>query len=323
MGAVMVAGPRAMRLRLALVAIADNADDFGFAAPSIETIAAKAACDPRTAMRVVQQLEREGWMKVKRRVVDGRGSVYFVDVEKLGVVPDAKSRKSEWHLQFEKQMKRADDARDKVSPVAKPEKQRADVSSPENGNDAASAKSDESGDKLSCVNLFLPADSGDIPQGGQVTIHRDSGDKTADPILKNQEPLCNPNSPHSPHAWGRGDRDARGGFRDAVEQVMQSCDSSDRKLRKVISGALESAVRKSLQRGEPESPDAVAKRMVNAWKEFCRQGSLMRYRPLPVSFFSQGLWASETRWPWDQQRIREMRASSHAAIGMYVPSAQG
>lgn len=322
MGAVMVAGPRAMRLRLALVAIADNADDFGFAAPSIETIAAKAACDPRTAMRVVQQLEREGWMKVKRRVVDGRGSVYFVDVEKLGVVPDAKSRKSEWHLKFEQQMKRSEDARDKVSPVAKQDKQRADGSSPANGDGAASAKCEESGDTLSCVNLFLPQDSGDNSQGGQVTIHRDSGDKTAVPILKNQEPSCNPNNPHSPQGWGRADRDARGGFRDAIDLVMQSCDSSDRKLRKAISGALESAVRKSLQRGEPESPDAVAARMVNAWEEFCRNGKFMRYRPLPVSFFSQGLWASEVRWPWNQQLVRESRASSQAAVGMYVPSDQ-
>jgi len=78
---------------MVLLAIADNADDFGFAFPSYETIAQKARCSTRTAMRHVDELETHGWLKVGRKL-NGRGNVYFVNLEKLGVSVSPKARKS-------------------------------------------------------------------------------------------------------------------------------------------------------------------------------------------------------------------------------------
>src|ERR1700722_19171199 len=101
-GAVLQRGPEVPRPRMVLVVIAEAADDYGFARLSIETIAKKAVCDPRTAIRMVHGLEAEGWLWVKRRAVDGKASVYFVNLARLGVLVNLKSRKNQWHLDFER-----------------------------------------------------------------------------------------------------------------------------------------------------------------------------------------------------------------------------
>jgi hypothetical protein len=78
MGAVLQWGPETLRPRMALVSIADNADDYGFACVSMESIAAKLLCVPRQAMRIVDTLERDGWMTVHRKAgPDGKGNVYL------------------------------------------------------------------------------------------------------------------------------------------------------------------------------------------------------------------------------------------------------
>ena len=60
--------------RLALIAIADEADDEGRNAfPSMETIALKARISKRTAIRAVERLELGGALLVKRPETRGRG----------------------------------------------------------------------------------------------------------------------------------------------------------------------------------------------------------------------------------------------------------
>jgi hypothetical protein len=191
MGAVMTGGPRQLRQRMVLVAIADNADDFGFAVLSIETIASKAVCEARTAMRMVQALERGDWLRVQRRVTGGKGSVYFVNVDRLGLVPDARSRKSEMHQAFARTLKNPFSG-DKMSPESKPGAEAVlkslGISCLEEG-----AKDDtESGDKMSPENglpavdiFFVPEKSGDNSQGVQVTKTSESGDILTLPILRN------------------------------------------------------------------------------------------------------------------------------------------
>lgn len=208
MGAVMRCGPMRVRLRLALAGIADNADDFGFALLSMATIASKSLCDERTAIRVVQELERERWLTVHRRVVDGKGSVYVVNVDKLGIVPDQKSRKSPWHVAFDRGTKlREVPAHDTMPPVKR--QNSGDKMSPElAGKSSYDPKSlrlidlklgrkpeEESGDILSpefCDSPFLSPESGDNSQGVQVTFSGGSGDILPVAILKNHRTIKNP-----------------------------------------------------------------------------------------------------------------------------------
>jgi hypothetical protein len=193
MGAVLSCGPKKGSLRYVLVAIADNADDYGFACPSIQTIAEKACCDERTAMRLVQTLESEGWMRVVRRVLFGKGSVYFIDIAKLGVVVNPKMRKSPLHVEVAKALEKKSAAEPKPAPP--PAADPAPPAPPASGDNL----SPES-DAPPVADFSAPEESGDNPQGSQVTKDADSGDKKPFPILKNRcEPLLNPdNSPLPP-----------------------------------------------------------------------------------------------------------------------------
>jgi hypothetical protein len=192
MGAVMNCGPAKGSRRYALVAIADNADDYGFACPSLQTIAAKVCCDVRTAIRHVHALEREGWVRVVRDVFEGKGNVYFVNVAKLGVTVNEASRKSRLHVQIAKQLKARDE--------------------------------EKSHDKLSRKKPGAPETSRDNPQGGHVTKMTPSRDKNAVAISKNhKEPSRNQYSPLPP---SRGVNETSGGAlpeltRDEMRKVAE------------------------------------------------------------------------------------------------------
>jgi len=94
MGAVMDRGPAKGSMRSLLLAIANSADDFGFACPGIELLAKSCCWDERTVIRNSGRLEAEGWMRVERKVLGGRGNVYFIDIQKLGVIPTSTARHS-------------------------------------------------------------------------------------------------------------------------------------------------------------------------------------------------------------------------------------
>lgn len=284
-GAVFNCGPSKGSLRLALVAITDNSDDYGFACPSIETIAQKACCDARTAMRLVQALERDGWMKVRRKVMFGKGNVYFIDIAKLGVTVNPKSRKSPLHLEIAQLLQKK-----------------------------------ESRDKLSPEKHSSPEKSGDNPQGVQVTKTPDSGDKKLVAILKNRcEPLKNPNKSNTPQppSKSRGvsgeetrpvpeQRPALLGERSAcaaVQLVMRECDLADRRLAPVIENALRAYAAKSGNRELLE----IARVMIKSRKEFLSHAHLMRYTIGPRKFFAHGLWNDDRQWPYDQVQVRQVR----------------
>jgi hypothetical protein len=177
-GAVLQQGPAKLRPRMVLVAIAEAADDHGFACLSMETIAMKALCEPRHAMRLVDALEVEGWLWVKRKAVDGKGSVYFVNIAKLGVVLNPKSRKNEWHLAFERKFPGPKKSGDKKSPA--PDVKPADTAPDDTPSDNLSR------DILSPEDDAETGESGDIFRGTQVTFQPDSGDISGLLIRKNR-----------------------------------------------------------------------------------------------------------------------------------------
>jgi hypothetical protein len=200
MGAIVTCGPGQARLRLALLAIADAADDFGFAVLSIEKIAERSVCNRRTAMRLVQTLEREGWMCVRRRAVGGRVSVYFVDAERLGVRPDQKSRKSEMHRAFEKK------SGDKVPGEGDRLQTSAYKALRKSSPQADGVGGKRSGELSSDVeNVSASETSGDNPQGVQVTPSAKSGDKMTGPFNSfNRFNPINPNYSPLPPSLASG-----------------------------------------------------------------------------------------------------------------------
>jgi hypothetical protein len=74
MGMVFEAGPAEATQRFVLLAIADNCDDSGFAYPGVDLLAAKSCQTQRNVLRILQALEADGWMLIKRRSWGGRTS---------------------------------------------------------------------------------------------------------------------------------------------------------------------------------------------------------------------------------------------------------
>ena len=136
-GAVKQRGPKAGPLHHTLMVLADESDDFGFACPSVESIAHGSRCSERQAMRRLQRLEKDGWIRVQRKVFRGEmANAYFINLDRLGVVPTGKSRRSPLWTNVQRLL-RALESRDKVSllnGVLKFEKTPESVDLPENGD---------------------------------------------------------------------------------------------------------------------------------------------------------------------------------------------
>lgn len=276
MGAVMTCGPKKVSVRFVLVAIADNADDYGFACLSIETIADKACCSTRTAVRLVDSLEREGWMSVRRHVFGGRGSVYYLNIEKLGVTVSEKSTKSRMHLEVARML-------DEKSPRA----------------------------KLSHGNLAWVVDAATPPrdnsQGVHVTETSIPRDKNAVAILKNHyEPLKNQNNPLPP-SNSKGDASSNempAECDEAVRKVMRELNLTERRMVAVIARAIEGYRAKTDAR---PNCNAVAELMVKARQEFVHDLPLMRCPVGIRKFLSLGVWADRQQWPYDDDKLRQVR----------------
>ena len=82
-GAVWISGPKQQTRRFVLLAIADNANDEGFAWPSVQAIAEKCLMTTRTVISCLADLQAEGWLCVNRKAVEGKGNSYQIVLEKL------------------------------------------------------------------------------------------------------------------------------------------------------------------------------------------------------------------------------------------------
>ena len=76
-------GPLAYIDRYVLLAIADNANDDGYAYPSIEKLAEKTQMSRRTVMRSLQSLEEDGWIISRKRSRNRRFSTYEIQLGKF------------------------------------------------------------------------------------------------------------------------------------------------------------------------------------------------------------------------------------------------
>lgn len=88
MADVWAGGPSQAPDLLMLLAIADHADDYGVAWPSINRLAEKCRVTPKTASATVQRLKRAGWVTVVTGGgtvdgVHGRTSRYQITLSKL------------------------------------------------------------------------------------------------------------------------------------------------------------------------------------------------------------------------------------------------
>jgi len=97
----------------------------------------------------------------------------------------------------------------------------------------------------------------------------------------------------------------------AIDQVMQGCGFTKRRLRIVIRGQI-------LQRADfGDEPATIALAMIDAWKRFQSQGMRLRVRWSPTNFFSEGHWRNSHGWHWDNDALREERLQAEARVGSW------
>lgn len=295
MGLVFKHGPSEATQAFVLLAIADHADDKGRAFPGIALLAKKSRQSERNVMRVLQQLEVEGWLAVSRRAFGVRlkGNVYQMNVAKLSV--DA-----------------AKSSGDKMSLEARPSGAKKEL--PEPSRDTVS-----------------PDTSRDKTGVHQVTKSTSSGDKTGFPILINhQEPPTEPKTSTTPlpPSKSRGgienktesssvasdpSRNAAGASQakserhvceEAVAKVMRECNVSDPRMRPVIARAMQAFHAKSDGLADC---NATAERMIRQRSNYAEDADLLKYTVGVRKFFAHGVWADSRLWPYDQEKLNRMR----------------
>jgi hypothetical protein len=355
-GAVKQRGPAKGSLNHTLMVICDEADDFGFACPSIESIAHGSRCSVRQAIRRIAELEEQGWLKVKRKVFRGSmANAYFVDLPKLGVKPNEKSRRSPLWQNFERLM-RALESRDKVSllnGVLKFEKTPQSVDIAASGN----LFYDESAsDILSLANEAETAPNGAnlAPEspiaakraetGGSATAEEDSaGDKmshvTCQPchvtsdiegepfnVLTHYSPI-ETKAPPTPASGGVvsdlpfGDvTHNHPGFADeagiAARWLMGECGLG---LNSRLKSGLEAALTRRAKR-TGHGLVAIATLAVKNFRDYhaALASGLLRFGPWKArTFFENPYWEDPGTWPWDQAK---QAARGQAAVGVHVPA---
>ena len=327
MGAVMQRGPDKLALNQTLLALADNADDHGFSCPSIAVIAMKGRCDTRTAIRRLQQLEREQWIRIERRVVGDslKGSAYLIDIAKLGVQLNAKSKRSRLWAHVERLLAERAARRPAERNLRLQWTREAPAATP------------------STLDLFAPSsdkmspDSSDIFAPDQVTFADASGDISSDPYLikvlnRSVEPSIETNTAPTPASGGRvsddlilpasevrfGDPHFALNLGIAARWVMAHCGMAPGGRGK--SKATEEEIAKALElraRTERSRPtlEELAALGVNNWKVYVDLGEAIRFPLGLMNFFVTGAWCSPKTWRYDRVEMarRELAARPQPA----------
>ena len=102
-GAVLRCGPGDSTARFILAVLGDIAGAEGLAWPNVTTIAERCCISARTVTRVLDDLERDGWLRVLRKhtlpaefagfeFAQGKQSVYLLTLTKLGLTPETSPR---------------------------------------------------------------------------------------------------------------------------------------------------------------------------------------------------------------------------------------
>ena len=96
-----------------------------------------------------------------------------------------------------------------------------------------------------------------------------------------------------------------------VDQVMQGCGFTSRRLRPVLEAVVQ------LQADLGEHPATTALAMKAAWRKYVLQDTALRFKWGARKFFGEGYWKNETSWPWDNEVLKDKRNAMQAGVGSW------
>lgn len=269
-----------------------NAEGYGW--PGLRYIASCTEVSLRTVMRVMQVFEGIGLIaKVDRGRKNGKKLQYGTQIvlEKLG---------SDLSVEFEKAYARAQG------------KKRLPISSQLTIHEA-----DESGPGFAqCLSDTVP-DVAETQKSVAETEKSVSATFPPDPLIG--VPITDPlwTQPPDPRTAGEcgpqtslpwGVEKSRS-IAGAVDQVMQGCRFTARRLRTTLREVIEQEWDKG------EHPPTTALGMITAWSRYQRARPMLATGWSTKTFFAEGHWSRPESWPYDLREMREERKRAEARVG--------
>lgn len=285
--------------------------------PALETIAQVAMVSVRTCQRLLESLERKGIIQRVRPKNQGRGAVTFYYFCELDELPEGCHgvTLSPPPLFFHKGDKRVTEGCQKgdIDGIAidnrelKQQEQQEQKQTPPNplvtegecGEEelADDGKTQDSPTDLERIGVLPTANQPAEMAGNSAGCTGQRVDPRADRGAQ--------------RVSGDFDRRLPPGVVGAVDQVMQGCAFTARRLRP----ALAAVIQQQADKGEPPPTTALA--MIAAWKSFTNQGERVRFKWGARRFFAEGYWRNSESWPWDAAVLRDEHVRAQASVGSW------
>jgi hypothetical protein len=289
-------------------------DDGGNCFPGMPRIARMARCSERTVIRVIAQLEKDGWISV------ARGS---------GRSPK-QARPGENRSQFQISVAKLKGCQDvTLSPRSK-----RVTSAPPKGDTGAVKGDIDDNPPHPLFGRSIRETSGKATppyplasEGGDAgpEVNQEVGDarttKTGAACVasdsnaagESERALAAPGNPGrlARRAADAGSGAGHGGVEAEADRVMRECGWTEKRIRRAVVGQL------ALESDKGESPPGVADAMIAAWRKFQAQDTNLRAKWGPKRFIAEGHWRDPRGWHWDAQVLREKRLAAEASMGSY------
>lgn len=258
---------------LVLLALADWADDKGgHLFPSIAELAKKSRLKERQVYNVLRRLREDGVITVSGGGGRGRRTQYQMHLDALG--------------------------------AAKAEPQGEVAGNPANiAGFNAVEKAAESGENPAIGDAETLQLATENPAIGDIPPHPPLGRTVREP---SEGTVRKKNPPPAPARKRDGEGGGDPAFRERLEKaaarICEACGLTEPRDRKRLMRALEQYAAK-----EQMAPGEAAAAMMQAWRDYCDWGEMLRYRWGPVKFFTQGHWLHPGNWPVDEARASVAR----------------
>lgn len=287
---VFEAGPEDLGQHSVMLAMADNADDYGVAWPGIDLLARKSRLSERQVTRVLAALEADGWLTIQRRVrgIRRRCSEYRLNLARLrsGVSSAADGG--------------PESRTDTVSVGEEKRKAKKGTYTPRPDTVSVGEKEDaKEVDELTLEPSRTDITLVQVVQNQIDQLHNRQGTT----INTNTTPLPPVPGGDASNALGTSEGTKSTGNGEGLEmcaaiRVLRECGIADDRAVKRIAKAIGIW---AAEHGDRELSLAVriedtAKEMVAAWRNYVEWGAFLRFRYGPKKFFTEGHWANAETW---------------------------
>ncbi len=305
--------------KLVALVLADSHQDKGaaYTFPAMKMIAEDSLMDPRVCRRHLGALERKGVIARLRAQNQGRGQVTFYRFPALdgpkegghGVPLSAVEKRARFLAQKEDRRRTEGGQKEDKSRTLHIEEQEQEQKQiqvpPPNPLDREGDGATEKNEHTSKTETS--ADSVAIDGDAERAVELDAREGMELP--RSADGLGAGGTQQARGAGGAAPDAPGAALVSAVDQVMQGCGFTARRMRRVLGEQL------ALEADKGEPVPTAALHMIAQWKSYVEHGPLQKARWGPQRFFAEGHWRDARGWMWDNEELRDERRRAAARVG--------